>query len=121
MSILESFFWNSRTINHPGMVSKTSATGLTYNGRMRIFESCDARPKDMFSKVPAHDSQSIRLTFFASFFWKRTELALQLIEEDTVWKMAHFGLVTQIGAWYKNCCFMKFQYCPRPRGWGGIG
>lgn len=88
---------------------------------MRIFESCDTRPKDMFSKVPAHDSQSIQLTFFTSFFWKRTELALQLIEEDTVWKMANFGLVTQIGAWYKNCCFMKFQYCPRPRGWEAPG
>lgn len=50
---------------------------------------------------------------FISFFWYRTELALELVNADVPWAAARVALVTQVGAWYNVCSVTKEDYCPR--------
>eukprot|EP00913_Durusdinium_trenchii_P018386 g17271.t1 len=61
--------------------------------------ACKQAIEALFAQAPAYSSSGVRITMFISFFWYRTELALELIAEDALWSAARVGVVT--------------QYCPR--------
>lgn len=72
----------------------------------------------LLSKAPRRHG-AIRVTFVTAFFWARSDLAMDVIDEvidadgDGHWKNAKLGFITQIGAWYYYCSKLKFSYCPR--------
>ncbi|CAK9063618.1 unnamed protein product [Durusdinium trenchii] len=75
--------------------------------------ACKQAIEALFAQAPAYSSSGVRITMFISFFWYRTELALELIAEDALWSAARVGVVTQVGAWYNVCSVTKEEYCPR--------
>lgn len=75
--------------------------------------ACKTAVEELFSKAPAYSPTAIRIAIFISSFWYRTELALELLEEDSRWTDAEVAVVTQVGAWYNVCAVTKEDYCPR--------
>ena len=75
--------------------------------------ACKTAVEELFAKAPSYSPSAIRITIFISFFWYRTELALDVVQEDEKWKDAQVAVVTQVGAWYNVCAVTKEDYCPR--------
>ncbi|CAJ1392982.1 unnamed protein product [Effrenium voratum] len=75
--------------------------------------ACKQAIETLLAQAPAYSPTAVRITMFISFFWYRTELALQVVEADTKWSAAKLGVVTQVGAWYNVCSVTKESYCPR--------
>lgn len=68
---------------------------------------------DLLAKAPSYDGSKIRLTFVLSFFWDRSGLALEVVNEATAWAASDVYFMTQVGAWYNVCALTKEAYCPR--------
>eukprot|EP00434_Breviolum_minutum_P030827 symbB.v1.2.027259.t1/scaffold2785.1/size70456/2 len=75
--------------------------------------ACKQAIENLLAQAPAYSTSAIRITMFISFFWYRTELALETVNADVLWQAANVAVVTQVGAWYNVCSVTKEDYCPR--------
>ncbi|CAL1160558.1 unnamed protein product, partial [Cladocopium goreaui] len=91
---------------------------LNMSDTRKLEPQCKDKMVQLLSKAPRRHG-AIRVTFVTAFFWARSDLAMDVIDEvidadgDGHWKNAKLGFITQIGAWYYYCSKLKFSYCPR--------
>lgn len=59
--------------------------------------------QELLASAPKHDPEAVRVTFVTAFFWYRSDLAMEVVNQDERWKQAKLAFITQIGAWYYYC------------------